>query len=92
MSHEQRDTVRSTDIRKLQLTVHELSEAVEELSAELDEQTNGNGTPKHAQKARKCAQRACETVPDPRDADRSAPKWEREGYDSKQAWLEAKQE
>jgi len=76
------------EVRRLRETVHELADAVDALAAEHDQQTGGQGPPEHAQAARELAREAREVCgPVVPERERLRPPWERQGYDSKQAWL-----
>lgn len=90
MSDNQLDRVSSIEIRQLRQTVHALADAVDELSAEIEEQTSKGrgGPPEHAQNAKKACESARKLADPPlRDQDKIKPPWEREGYASKSNWL-----
>lgn len=79
------------ELRALRQSNKELAEAVDALVEELDNQTNGQGPPEHASAAREKCQSAKDCIGKPvPENENIAPPWEREGYDSKQEWLEDK--
>lgn len=81
------------ELRALRQSNNELAEAVEELVAELDNQTQGRGPPEHAaaarEKVRSAKERIGEAVPEDEAIE---PPWERQGYESKADWLADKRE
>jgi hypothetical protein len=85
---DEKDEVRSMDVRHLRRTVNQLADAVDELVAELEEQTPGQGPPEQAQAARERAKQVRDSTPVVSERARVTPPWEREGYESKQAWLD----
>lgn len=82
-----------TEIRHLRQSVHELSEAVEELVENQTKQNSGRGggPPEHAAAASKRATQARDAVGEvvPED-EQMGPPWERAGYDTKEAWMAAR--
>lgn len=79
------------ELRALRQSHNELAEAVDALVEELDNQTNGQGPPEHANAAREKARSAKDCIGDPvPENENISPPWEREGYESKQEWLDDK--
>jgi len=83
---ETRDTADSTDIRQLRRTVHRLADAVDALVE--NERLADGELPEQAAAAADEAAKAREIAGEPlRESEKISPPWEREGYESKEAWL-----
>jgi hypothetical protein len=84
MKHEKRDKVTKTDVRKLRQAVHELADTVDKLVDEANIDGDSEIIKNKTQKIR-------DKTPEPvTDIEKIHPPWEREGFDSKEDWMESK--
>ena len=96
MSHEQRDKTTGElriDLRDVRTAVAEILDDYEQTAQTLDAvtaQVDGLEPTDHAGNVQQLKSELLESLQD--DADTIDPPWVREGYDSKQAWLDAEAE